>query len=82
MQADEHFSRNILFYNALLQLHPLMIRDNASHCMALRGSLLNIFQKLSRQLTLNAFPLVFEAQAFANFLLSEILADVREDWEH
>jgi hypothetical protein len=51
----------------------LLQRDTAQS-LVFREGLLQIFEHITREMTLNLFPLVFEGQAFANFVLEEIVA--------
>lgn len=81
-QTEHHFARNILFYNALLQLHPRLLKENSAQSSVLRFATLKLFEWLSVELTLSSFPVVFEGQAFANFLLGEAVAGTHEEWEH
>lgn len=79
IQVEEHFSRNVLFYNGLLQMHPMFMRERSEHCLIAREVMLKFFDNISLAVTLNHYPLVFEGQAFVSFLLEEIINSIDEE---
>jgi hypothetical protein len=43
-----------------LQLHPLLLQEESSHCLIVREAMLRFFRRFSIEVKMNRFPLVFE----------------------